>query len=82
MKTIEYTPPPNHVKFIAWGEFLLWAQHLGFPFKTVRGLRMAFRRKGGKYGKEAKSPHSRIPVPVEQAVLFLGGYKIRARAEK
>lgn len=77
MSAKAFEKPAPHIKFISWERALEWAQYEGFPFTTARGLRAGFKRKGGKYGTAAKSPHKNIPVPVDQFMLFLGGFKIR-----
>lgn len=71
-----FVKPQPHIRFISWGCALEWAQHEGFPFTTKNGLMVAFHRMGGQTGKKARSPHKNIPVPVDQFMQFLGGFKI------
>lgn len=76
-KAPAFVEPAGHIQFISWSRGLEWARHLELPYKSVGGLRFAFKNKGGTYGRVAGAPHRNNPLPVEQFRLFLGGYRIR-----
>lgn len=74
-----FEKPAKHVRHISWAKFLEWAQYEGLPYTSKVGLRQAFKRKGGLVGANAGAVSKATPVPVDQVLLFLGGYQIKAK---